>query len=50
MAWTRAARQGEFHSCAWDGPMFAHPVSIAVHGTVARDGFAFADIQLAGAG
>ena len=38
---------GEFHSCAWDGPMFAHPVPIAVHGTVTRDGFAFADIRLA---
>jgi len=38
---------GEFLSCAWDGPMFAHPVPIAVHGTVTRDGFAFADIRLA---
>lgn len=38
---------GEFHSCAWDGPMFAHPVPIAVHGTVVRDGFAFADLRLA---
>lgn len=38
---------GEFHSCVWDGPMFAHPVPIAVHGTVTRDGFAFADLQLA---
>ena len=38
---------GEFHSCAWDGPMFAHPVPIAVHATVTRDGFAFADIRLA---
>ena len=39
--------KGEFHSCVWDGPMFAHPVPIAVHGTVTRDGFAFADIRLA---
>ena len=38
---------GEFHSCVWDGPMFAHPVAIAVHETVTRDGFAFADIGLA---
>jgi uncharacterized protein (TIGR00290 family) len=38
---------GEFHSCVWDGPMFAHAVPIAVHGTVTRDGFAFADLRLA---
>ena len=25
---------GEFHSCVCDGPMFAHPVPIDVHGTV----------------
>ena len=37
---------GEFHSCVWDGPMFTHPVPIAVHGTVVRDGFAFADLRL----
>lgn len=36
---------GEFHSCVWDGPMFAHPVPLAVHGTVVRDGFAFADLR-----
>jgi uncharacterized protein (TIGR00290 family) len=35
---------GEFHSFAWDGPMFARPVPIAVAGRVARDGFAFADL------
>ncbi|HUU35616.1 MAG TPA: hypothetical protein VMW48_16235 [Vicinamibacterales bacterium] len=40
---------GEFHSCVWDGPMFAHPVPIAVHRTVVRDGFAFADLRLVGA-
>ena len=38
---------GEFHTCAWAGPMFAHPVPIAVHGTVTRDGFTFADIRRA---
>ena len=37
---------GEFHSCVWDGPMFARPVPIAVHGTVTRDGFVFADLRL----
>ncbi len=38
---------GEFHSCVWDGPMFTHPVPLAVHDTAIRDGFAFADIRLA---
>ena len=38
---------GEFHSCVWDGPMFAQPVPIAVHATVTRAGFAFADLRLA---
>ncbi len=37
---------GEFHSFAWDGPMFARPVPIAVAGVVERDGFAFADLRL----
>ena len=35
---------GEFHSFAWDGPMFARPVSIAVGERVERDGFVFADV------
>lgn len=38
---------GEFHTCVWDGPMFTRPVPLAVHETVIRDGFAFADIRLA---
>lgn len=38
---------GEFHSCVWDGPMFTHAVPLAVHDTVTRDGFAFADLRLA---
>lgn len=38
---------GEFHSCVWDGPMFAQPLPVSVHETVTRDGFAFADIRLA---
>ena len=38
--------QGEFHTCVWDGPMFAHPVRVAVGEVVTRDGFAFADISL----
>jgi uncharacterized protein (TIGR00290 family) len=37
--------RGEFHSFAWDGPMFAQPVPIAVSGLEVRDGFAFADLR-----
>lgn len=35
---------GEFHSFAWDGPMFAHPVPITAGEVVERDGFVFADL------
>ncbi|KMN83615.1 uncharacterized protein (TIGR00290 family) [Chromobacterium alkanivorans] len=35
---------GEFHSFAWDGPMFLHPVPHAVGETVERDGFVFTDL------
>jgi uncharacterized protein (TIGR00290 family) len=35
---------GEFHSFAWDGPMFARPVPIEVGERVERDGFVFADV------
>lgn len=35
---------GEFHSFAWDGPMFSHPVTVAVGERVERDGFVFADV------
>ena len=35
---------GEFHSFAWDGPMFAHPVPVHLGETVERDGFVFADL------
>lgn len=34
---------GEFHSFAWDGPMFRHPVPIRAGEVVERDGFVFAD-------
>lgn len=36
--------RGEFHSFAWDGPMFEHPVAIRVGETVERDGFVFTDL------
>jgi uncharacterized protein (TIGR00290 family) len=35
---------GEFHTFAWDGPMFDHPVRIEPGEVVARDGFFFADL------
>jgi uncharacterized protein (TIGR00290 family) len=38
---------GEFHTIAWDGPMFEHPVECKVGEVVERDGFAFADVLLA---
>jgi uncharacterized protein (TIGR00290 family) len=35
---------GEFHTFAWDGPMFQRPVAIRIGETVKRDGFVFADV------
>jgi uncharacterized protein (TIGR00290 family) len=35
---------GEFHTFAWDGPMFAHPIRIRTGAVVSRDGFVFADL------
>jgi diphthamide synthase (EF-2-diphthine--ammonia ligase) len=36
--------RGEFHSFAYDGPMFSEPISIRSGEVVERDGFVFADI------
>jgi diphthamide synthase (EF-2-diphthine--ammonia ligase) len=36
--------RGEFHSFAWDGPMFQRPVPIQRGEVVERDGFVFADL------
>ena len=36
--------RGEFHTCAYGGPMFAHPVPIETGITVERDGFVFTDL------
>jgi uncharacterized protein (TIGR00290 family) len=36
--------RGEFHSFAWDGPMFRHPVGVQAGERVTRDGFVFADL------
>ena len=35
---------GEFHTFAWDGPMFRHPVPVRGGEVVTRDGFVFADL------
>jgi len=37
--------RGEFHSFAWDGPMFKHPIPVSVGEVVDRDGFVFADVS-----
>ena len=36
--------RGEFHSFAYDGPMFNHPVDVMPGEVVDRDGFVFADL------
>ena len=38
------AERGEFHTCAYDGPMFSRPVPIETGVTVERDGFVFTDL------
>ena len=35
---------GEFHTFAWNGPMFRHPVPVRGGEVVTRDGFVFADL------
>ena len=35
---------GEFHSFAFDGPVFVHKINIKVGETVTRDGFVFTDL------
>jgi uncharacterized protein (TIGR00290 family) len=41
---------GEFHTFAYAGPMFAGPIDVAVGEVVERDGFVFADLDFAAAG
>lgn len=36
--------RGEFHTFAWAGPMFDHPVPVQVGAVAERDGFVFADL------
>jgi uncharacterized protein (TIGR00290 family) len=38
--------RGEFHTCAYHGPMFCRPVAIDTGVTVERDGFVFTDLTL----
>ncbi len=37
---------GEFHTFAWDGPMFRNPLSLRRGEVLTRDGFVFADLLL----
>jgi uncharacterized protein (TIGR00290 family) len=39
--------KGEFHTFAWTGPAFHHPVPVKAGPVVERDGFVFADLTLA---
>lgn len=38
------AERGEFHTFAYDGPMFSAPIPVTAGDVVERDGFVFADL------
>jgi uncharacterized protein (TIGR00290 family) len=40
----RCGENGEFHTFAWDGPMFRHPIAVERGSTVERGGFVFKDL------
>jgi uncharacterized protein (TIGR00290 family) len=40
------AENGEFHTCAYAGPMFRKPIAVEGGEIVERDGFVFADVKL----
>jgi len=40
--------RGEFHTCVYAGPMFRYPLKLEAGEVVDRDGFVFADLELAG--
>lgn len=42
----RCGERGEFHSCAYAGPMFQSPLQLEAGEVVDRDGFVFADFLL----
>src|ERR1700744_5845648 len=41
------AERGEFHTCAYAGPMFSAPIPLQAGEVVTRDGFTFADFHIA---
>ncbi len=41
----KCGERGEFHSFAYDGPMFTRPIPVTVGDVVDRDGFVFADVS-----
>jgi uncharacterized protein (TIGR00290 family) len=38
--------RGEFHTCAYAGPMFNHPIAVETGVTLERDGFVFTDLAI----
>ncbi|MGH9344988.1 MAG: ATP-binding protein [Terriglobia bacterium] len=42
------AERGEFHTCAYAGPMFERPIELKAGEVVTRDGFVFADFVVEG--
>jgi uncharacterized protein (TIGR00290 family) len=42
----QCAERGEFHTCAYAGPMFANPIPVETGVVVERDGFVFTDLVL----
>jgi len=40
------AERGEFHTCAYDGPMFSRPIPVETGVTLERDGYVFTDLVL----
>ena len=42
----RCAGRGDFHTCAYAGPMFNHPIASDTGITVERDGFVFTDLTI----
>lgn len=40
----RCGENGEFHTFAWNGPMFHNPVAVTLGETVKREGFVYTDL------
>ena len=40
------AERGEFHTCAYAGPMFSRPIPVETGITIERDGYVFTDLCL----